>query len=250
MGKVSRAYKRLRSWAFGSHRQAVRRLHRDRDAWLKQGGEITHSFPILTDFTESAGQATGHYFHQDLLVASFIHASKPTRHVDVGSRIGGFVAHVASFREIEVIDIRPLAPTIHNNIKFLQMDLMNDAESEIADSVSCLHAVEHFGLGRYGDPITVDGHVKGIGNLVKMLKPGGTLYISFPIGKGNEVHFNAHRVMDPREILKIPVIQNEMQLERYDYVDDKGDLHTHGTIEETINRFRFGCGIYSFRKIV
>ncbi|WP_170437347.1 DUF268 domain-containing protein [Ruegeria arenilitoris] len=248
MGNASRAYKRLRSWAFGAHRQATKRFHRDRATWLKQGGEITHSFPIITDFSENAGQAKGHYFHQDLLVASLIHASKPTRHVDVGSRIDGFVAHVASFREIEVIDIRPLPPTAHNNIRFLQMDLMNEAEVELADSISCLHAIEHFGLGRYGDPIAVDGHVKGISNLVKMLKPGGTLYISVPIGKGNEVHFNAHRVMDPRYILDNLEIKSEMNLKRFDYVDDKGDLHTNGTIEETIGRFRFGCGIYTLQK--
>jgi hypothetical protein len=30
------------------------------------------------------------------------------------------------------------------------------------DSLSCLHALEHFGLGRYGDPIDPRGHEKGI----------------------------------------------------------------------------------------
>ena len=38
------------------------------------------------------------------------------RHVDIGSRLDGFVAHVASFREIEVLDIRPLKVNKHKNI--------------------------------------------------------------------------------------------------------------------------------------
>src|ERR1700687_2885292 len=70
----------------------------------KLGGTITHSYPILTDYDAAAGSASGHYFHQDLLVASFIHDKKPARHIDIGSRIDGFVAHVASFRNIEVMD--------------------------------------------------------------------------------------------------------------------------------------------------
>ena len=38
----------------------------------KLGGDITHNYMILDDYVASAGVASGHYFHQDLLVASFI----------------------------------------------------------------------------------------------------------------------------------------------------------------------------------
>src|ERR1700689_4816288 len=80
------------------------------------GGTITHGYPILTDYDAEAGSARGHYFHQDLLVASFIHDRNPARHIDIGSRIDGFVAHVASFRNIEVMDIRALHNIGHRNI--------------------------------------------------------------------------------------------------------------------------------------
>lgn len=125
------------------------------------GGTITHRYPILSNYTTQAGCVTGHYFHQDLLVASFIHAKNPERHIDVGSRIDGFVAHVASFRKIEVMDVRDLGWTGHGNISFVRADLMNSdaCKPDMTDSVSCLHALEHFGLGRYGDPIDPGGHV-------------------------------------------------------------------------------------------
>ena len=85
----------------------------------KKGGVVTNIYPIFTDYDDQAGVASGHYFHQDLLVASFIYDNNPIRHIDIGSRIDGFVAHVASFRQIEVMDVRELSSTGHKNISFV-----------------------------------------------------------------------------------------------------------------------------------
>ena len=112
------------------------RFRRDRKEWLRQGGEITKNFMLLQDYSDNAGQNKGHYFHQDLLVAKMIYDTKPKRHVDIGSRLDGFVAHVASFREIEVIDIRPLEKSSHQNIKFIQSDMMNLQKFPKTDSIS------------------------------------------------------------------------------------------------------------------
>ncbi len=217
----------------------------------KAGGRVTDIYPVLSDFREQAGTARGHYFHQDLLVASFIHAANPVRHIDIGSRIDGFVAHVASFRRIEVMDIRKLQDTGHENIKFFQSDLMSSkAENEaIADSISCLHAIEHFGLGRYGDTLDPQGHIKGFNNIISMLKVGGTLYISFPIGRENAVHFNAHRIFHHHDIFNWAEERFKLELLRFDYVDDAGDLHKNVDCRNTDINLSYGCGIYSFRRI-
>ena len=82
-------------------------------------------YPCLDEKSGDSGDASGHYFHQDLLIANRVFVNEPKRHVDVGSRIDGFVAHVASFREIEVFDIRPLKTPIQN-IVFRKVDLMSD----------------------------------------------------------------------------------------------------------------------------
>jgi len=214
----------------------------------RAGGRIAHYFPILEDYTEPAGSARGHYFHQDLLVASYIYQAKPRRHVDIGSRIDGFVAHVASFRQIEVLDVRALRDTSHENIKFLQADLMVDAAERhrIADSISCLHAIEHFGLGRYGDPINPSGHILGFENIVKMLQDSGTLYVSFPIGRRSAVYFNAHRVFHPTEVFGWT--KANLELLRFDFVDDAGELHRDFPLPQRIPVADYGCGIYTFRK--
>ena len=216
----------------------------------KLGGSITHNYPILSDYVAQAGSASGHYFHQDLLVASFIHNSNPTRHIDIGSRIDGFVAHVASFRKIEVMDVRQLKSTGHQNISFLQADLMdqNNIRPNITDSISCLHAIEHFGLGRYGDPLDPNGHIKGFNNILRMLQPNGTLFISFPIGKINAVHFNAHRVFHPHDIFTWSDQNSKLDLVRFDYVDDEGNLHQNVDLMSKDLDVTYGCGIYTFRK--
>jgi hypothetical protein len=153
---------------------------------------------------------------------------------------------VAAFREIEVIDIRPLVLAGHPNIRFVQGNLMalDPSLHESCDSLSCLHAIEHFGLGRYGDPIDPQGHLTGFRNLVRMLKPGGTLYIGFPIGE-SAVHFNAHRVFAPTEVLGWAA--DQLTLQRFDYVDDAGDLHVQQSPQQA-PKLDYGCGIYTFRK--
>ncbi len=219
-------------------------------AFKKAGGVIDKKYPIYSDYKEQAGSASGHYFHQDLLIASYIYKANPKRHIDVGSSISGFVSHVAAFREIEIIDVRPLKDTGHDNIKFRQMDLMSGAgvESEITDSISCLHAIEHFGLGRYGDPIDPQGHIKGFLNLLKMLKPNGTLYMGFPIAAKTQVQFNAHRVFEPSEILSWQE-EYKIELQSFSFVNDAGDLHKDTSISNLPKKTEYGCGIYTFKKL-
>ena len=217
----------------------------------KLGGNITHNYMILDDYNASAGSASGHYFHQDLLVASFIKKNNPIKHIDIGSRIDGFVAHVASFREIDVMDIRNLEISEHKNINFIQKDMMdkNSLEENITDSISCLHAIEHFGLGRYGDKIDINGHINGFNNIIKMLKSGGKLYISFPIGKRNEIHFNAHRVFHHNDIFNWNESLDNIILERFDFVDDRGKLNLNKNLNTDCKEINFGCGIYTFQKV-
>ena len=229
----------------------VPRFLRDLNQWKRQGGRVSSMYPVLSDWSDQAGAvASRAYFYQDLLVARRIYEARPQRHVDVGSRFDGFVAHVAVFREIDVIDIRPMEMTIRN-VRFIQADLMQGAAEPATstDSLSCLHALEHFGLGRYGDPIDPSGHLKGFKSLIKILKPGATFYLSFPIGQP-VVEFNAHRVFDSEEVLSWPGSEL-LRLERFDYVDDNGALHEDVAIDEIRVRCAdliHGCGIYTFTR--
>jgi hypothetical protein len=215
------------------------------------GTNLKFSHPSMGDKKADCGTARGHYFYQDLFVAQQIFRRSPDKHVDIGSRVDGFVAHVAAFREIEVFDLRPMH-TRAGNIIFRQCNIRDIPPSlvDYCDSLSCLHVLEHFGLGRYGDEIDVNGHIRGFAYLHKILKKDGILYLSVPIGK-ERVDFNGHRVFDVRTILDLAA--SNYVLERFSYVDDSGDFHGEVVLDSASIQSNFdcdyGCGIYELRKI-
>jgi SAM-dependent methyltransferase len=230
---------------------------RDYRNLVRQAGSSIREFPLaqfypcLEDRYKESGEASGHYFHQDLLVAHKIFLNRPTKHVDIGSRLDGFVAHVATFREIEVFDIRELKRSIRN-IYFKRMDLMSEdfPLRDYSDSVSCLHALEHFGLGRYGDHVDYEGHLRGWENIYRMLCKGGRFYFSVPIGP-QRIEFNAHRVFSVDYLLRI--IDERYRIISFSYVDDKGDLFEDVILEETSIKNNFACqyglGIFELEKM-
>lgn len=207
--------------------------------------------PFLEDRNAKNGTVLSHYFHQDLLVARRIFENNPKVHVDVGSRVDGFLAHVASFRQIEAFDLRKIENCIPNVI-FKQLDVMKVENSycEYCDSLSCLHALEHFGLGRYGDDVCYEGHIIGFNNLTKILKKGGKFYLSLPIGK-QRIEFNAHRIFSMRYLLEL--FKPKYTLDKFSYVDDKGLLHDNVVLNENDVDRNYGCmyglGIFEMTKL-
>ncbi|HZY80895.1 MAG TPA: DUF268 domain-containing protein [Cyclobacteriaceae bacterium] len=200
--------------------------------------KIAFLYPILRDRFDTSGNL-GHYFYEDLTVAQRVFENKPLKHVDVGSRVDGFVAHIATFREIEVFDIRPQEAKV-KNIKFVMADFTN-IQPELqnyTDSISSLNVIEHFGLGRYGDPIDADGHLKGLDSIYKVLKPGGKFYFSTPIGP-QRIEFNAHRVFSIAYLLKI--FMPLYHIDRFSYIDDKGNLHQDVPLDADNVAKNFGC---------
>jgi SAM-dependent methyltransferase len=52
---------------------------------------------------------------------------------------------------------------------------------------------EHDGLGRYGDPLDPDADLAAMARMKTILRPGGLLFLSVPVGK-DKVVWNVHRV--------------------------------------------------------
>lgn len=206
--------------------------------------------PCPGDRFEAGGVASGHYFHQDLHVAQLIHSRQPDRHVDVASRIDGFVAHVASFTPVEVLDIRPTVKSAHN-ITFRQMDLMQEGFplADYCSSLSCLHALEHFGLGRYGDKVDYDGYRRAWNNLSAMVTAGGFLYLSVPIGP-QRIEFDAHRVFSVPFLMEM--IQSSFSVISFAFADDDGEIHFNEDPQSpsaaTSFGCSYGCGIFELTK--
>lgn len=228
---------------------------RDYVSFTKQNGknngfEKFNLHPIFGNRFQEGGVLSGHYFHQDLYMAQKIFHAKPSHHMDIGSRTDGFIAHLAVFMEVEIMDIRPISKSV-KNIRFIQADLAADSFSltDHTSSISCLHAIEHFGLGRYGDKIDPDGHLKGLKNIHKCLRKGGVFYFSTPMGD-SRIEFNAHRVFSLRQLLDL--FRDDYEVISFSYIDDAGDLHTDPELNEqqihTNFGCHYGCALFELRK--
>lgn len=212
---------------------------------------IIDYYPVLTDRYVESGNLTHHYFDQDLTMAQRIFQNKPTQHVDIGSRIDGFVAHVATFRPIELFDIRPLNRPI-SNVTFRQVDFMQlpDELIEYTDSISSLHVIEHFGLGRYGDPLDVNGHLKALDNIYRVLKPGGRFYFSTPVSTRQGIVFNAHRVFRVDYLVRL--FEQRYAIDNFWLIDDSNTLRSglnyHSEAARQSFGCSFGCGMFELVK--
>jgi SAM-dependent methyltransferase len=205
---------------------------------------ITELNWCLEDRRNAAASIDPHYFFQDLWAARRIYERRPEIHVDVGSRIDGFVAHLLSFMPVTLVDLRPL-PFQVDWLSFVQGQATDLAAfpNGTVESLSSLHALEHFGLGRYGDPIDPDAPFRALREFIRILAPEGRLYIGVPVGI-ERLEFNAHRVFAPQTIIEAA---HPLKLVSFGGVDDSGQFHEEAEPHELMNE-RYACGLFEFQK--
>lgn len=198
-------------------------------------------FPILNENT-SYTQFDYHYFYQQLWVFENVLKNKPSKHVDVGStyEMSGYISTIVP---TEFVDIRPVK-TVKDNLTIVKGTITDlPYQDNSLESISCLHVLEHIGLGRYGDTLDPEGIKKAIKELVRVLKPGGNLYISTPIGR-ERVCFNAHRVNKAQNIIKWA---EPARLVSFDIIDDNGNKILNYTTDKC-DTFNYALGMYKFTK--
>lgn len=206
------------------------------------------SYPQLYDRYDNSGNLPKHYFYQDLWAARKVYSFQVDQHFDIGSRVDGFISHCLVFTQVTMIDIRPLNHNVEK-LNFIQTNATNmlEIKDNSINSLSTLHAVEHFGLGRYGDPIDDKGYLKAMNELKRVLSYGGNLLFSVPVGR-QRLMFNAHRIFDPRYIIEVFLSgTNSLQLVEFSVIDDR-DLYIENANPEKYVSSDYSCGLFHFRK--
>ncbi len=202
---------------------------------------IRDSYPCLMDRTQYT-PFDAHYFHQACWLARKLAEKRPAAHVDIGSHVMT-IGILSAFIDTTFIDYRPLQVSIEG-LECRQGDVLELAlPSGSVTSLSCLHVIEHVGLGRYGDTLSPKGSVLAAKELSRVLKPEGKLFISVPIGR-ERVCFNAHRVFLPETVL---AIFSELKLIEFSFVDDTGVYHANSRIT-SVGETEYGCGMFVFMK--
>lgn len=205
---------------------------------------VSNLYPVYFDRFENAGEIPRHYFFQDIWAAKKVYQSKLDKHFDIGSRLDGFISHCLVFCKVTMLDIRPLKKKI-NGLSFIQCNCMNmsNIRSGSISSLSSLHAIEHFGLGRYGDPVNPNGYLDVIKEMQRVVKKNGNIYVSVPIGK-QRVEFNAHRIFDPKNIIDL---FGYCKLVDFCIVDDNNDYFENVDFQKYRNS-NYSCGLFHFKK--
>ncbi|WP_211226596.1 DUF268 domain-containing protein [Pedobacter glucosidilyticus] len=120
-----------------------------------------------------------HYVYHPAWATRIVKQINPQKHIDISSTLH-FCSILSAFIPVDFYDYRPAQIQL-DHLKSLQADLMNlPFETDSVTSISCMHTIEHIGLGRYGDPLDYDGDIKAIKELKRVVAPGGNLLIVVP----------------------------------------------------------------------
>lgn len=188
----------LNSTFFGLDKENYIKSNKRKEFSVADGYE----YPILVDKYAEAGDM-GLYFYQDLWAARLIYRSRVKEHFDIGSRIDGFIAHLLSMDiHVHLFDVREF-PSQVDGLDTIVTDAtyLHEVEDNSISSLSALCSLEHFGLGRYGDPIDPEACFKCFHTIQDKLAKGGHFYLSVPVGF-ERVEFNAHRIFYASTIIK------------------------------------------------
>lgn len=198
-------------------------------------------WPRLNDRTSHL-PFDAHYTYHTAWAARVLAQTRPAKHIDISS-LAYFATIASAFVPIDFYDYRPAGIEL-TNLKCGAADLcrLPFADRSI-ESISCMHTIEHIGLGRYGDPLDALGDRTALAELQRVVAPGGSLLVVVPVGQPR-VQYNAHRIYDPQ---MIESYLSELTLDSWALLKDDS---TNGLVMQPTRELalqqRYGCGCFHF----
>jgi len=202
-------------------------------------------YPCLEDNTGITA-FDHHYIYHPAWAARILSQTKPEYHIDISSSLH-FCTTVSAFIPVKFYDYRP-AKIYLSNLSSDHADITAlPFEDSSVQSISCMHTVEHIGLGRYGDPIDPDGDLKAITELNRVVTSCGNLLFVIPVGKDAKILFNAHRIYTYNQII---TYFKDFNLVEYSLIPDNPTLHDfiENADPKLTEQCNYGCGCFWFRK--
>lgn len=200
-------------------------------------------YPCIKDKTIETG-FDRHYVYFTAWAARKIQAYKPQKHTDISSSLY-FAGIVSAFTPIDFYDYRPADLTL-SNLESKKADLTQLPFSDNSiPSLSCMHVIEHIGLGRYGDPLDPEGDIKAAKELSRVLASGGKLLFVVPVGAESRIQYNAHRIYSYDAVLSL---FPDLKLEEFSLVPEKSGAPILNADPALLNQELYACGCFVFTK--
>ncbi|MBF05404.1 hypothetical protein CL644_01720 [bacterium] len=206
---------------------------------------ISNAYPCIKDKTVKTG-FDRHYVYHTAWAARVLREINPKEHTDIASSLF-FSSIVSAFIPIKFFDYRPANLELDNldtgSVDLTCLDFPDDS----IPSLSCMHTLEHIGLGRYGDPIDPQGDIKAAQELARVVSEGGSLLFVVPIGETALVEFNAHRIYTYTQVLEL---FSGLELEEFSLIPEyskKGGLIRNAD-PALIKGEHYACGCFWFKK--
>lgn len=184
-----------------------------------------------------------HYIYHPAWAARVLAKTKPEYHVDISS-ILYFGSVISAFIPVRFYDYRP-ADLALNNYESGFADLKQlSFESNSVPSISCMHTIEHIGLGRYGDELDPQGDIKAIAELKRVVKRGGDILFVTPVGVP-KIQFNGQRQYAFEQIIEY---FSGCELVEFSLIPDSGAMVINAD-PALVAKQQYGCGCFWFKKI-
>ncbi len=187
-----------------------------------------------------------HYVYHTAWAARKVKEINPTLHTDISSSLY-FCGIVSAFIPVNFYDYRPAALYLSNlQSKEGNLHSLPFPDNSI-ESISCMHTIEHVGLGRYGDPFDAKGDIKAINEIKRVIKKGGSFLYVTPIGKDAMIEFNAHRIYTYDLVMSM---MSGLTLKEFSFIPEyekDGGLIINAD-KALLEKEKYACGCFWFIK--
>lgn len=219
--------------------------------YLEQCRNDSRGFDVIEAFRYDQGTHPGTYVDYECTFAAYFlsrmmqrnHVPRFPRILDIGS-YRHFILGLLSHYYVTTVDVRERqAATDH------ETTVTGDAKrlalpDQSFDALVSLCAIEHFGLGRYGDDFDLDADRTALEEMKRVLKPRGALIFTTTITRAKpQLAFNAHRIYN------YPMIESfceGLRLEgEFLYLSKKGAFGPREEVTKTPGAWDIYCGCWT-----
>jgi len=200
-------------------------------------------FPILNDYSPNH-EIDYHYTYHPAWALRVLLSYDTSIHIDLASKLD-FALSASAFMKVEYHDYRNVSIKF-NNFKSVFTDISKlPFENDSVQSLSCMHVLEHIGLGRYGDPIDLGADEDTAREIVRVVAKNGHFIFVTPLANKYRLEFNAHRVYTYENV--VSNLFKEFQLLEFSVVTDDGEFILNSD-SHILTDQSYACGCFHFIK--